>query len=131
MGRDYFGVFPLRGKVLNVREASHKVVTQNAEIQALLKIVGLTPNKEYDSLAQLRYGSIMIMTDQDLDGSHIKGILISWDQDLEFGWVAYQGYFEKKKKIFEIFFDWIKGQRISTEQVWDPFSFKKMKKSSI
>jgi len=74
VGRDLYGVFPLRGKLLNVREASHKVITQNAEIQNILKIMGMAPGKDYASLSQLRYGSIMIMTDQDLDGSHIKGL---------------------------------------------------------
>jgi len=80
VGRDHYGVFPLRGKVVNVRDASHKTVTENKEIQAMLKIVGLQPNKEYTSLNQLRYGSIMIMTDQDPDGSHIKGLLINFFQ---------------------------------------------------
>merc|ERR1719326_2069021 len=77
VGRDRYGVFPLKGKVLNVRDASFKAITGNAEIQNILKIVGLDTRKEYQSLKQLRYGSIMIMTDQDHDGSHIKGLLIN------------------------------------------------------
>eukprot|EP00392_Amoebophrya_sp_AT5.2_P010869 g10936.t1 len=77
IGRDFYGVFPLRGKLLNVREAAHATLLKNAEIQAILKIMGLTPGVEYDDLNKLRYGSIMIMTDQDLDGSHIKGLLIN------------------------------------------------------
>merc|ERR1719401_300913 len=77
VGRDRYGVFPLRGKVLNVRDANYKQVTGNAEIQNLLKIMGLDIKREYDSTRGLRYGSIMIMTDQDHDGSHIKGLLIN------------------------------------------------------
>jgi len=78
IGRDRYGVFPLRGKVLNVRDASLHQMMNNAEIQSLVKIVGLDFSKEYDSeLKGLRYGSIMIMTDQDHDGSHIKGLLIN------------------------------------------------------
>jgi len=77
VGRDRYGVFPLRGKVLNVRDANFKQVTGNAEIQNLLKIMGLDVKREYDSTRSLRYGSIMIMTDQDHDGSHIKGLLIN------------------------------------------------------
>lgn len=77
IGRDRYGVFPLRGKVLNVRDANFKQVTGNAEIQSMLKIVGLDIKREYDSVRGLRYGSIMIMTDQDHDGSHIKGLLIN------------------------------------------------------
>merc|ERR1719159_1565045 len=77
VGRDKYGVFPLKGKVLNVRDASYKQVTGNMEIQNIMKIIGLTVGKEYVSPKQLRYGSIMIMTDQDHDGSHIKGLLIN------------------------------------------------------
>ncbi|KAM6451890.1 DNA topoisomerase 2-alpha isoform 1-T2 [Liasis olivaceus] len=81
VGRDKFGVFPLRGKMLNVREASHKQIMENAEINNIIKIVGLQYKKSYDdeeSLKSLRYGKIMIMTDQDQDGSHIKGLLINF-----------------------------------------------------
>ncbi|XP_078344630.1 DNA topoisomerase 2-alpha-like isoform X1 [Oculina patagonica] len=81
VGRDQYGVFPLRGKLLNVRDASHKQILENAEINNLIKIVGLQYNKKYsteDDLKSLRYGHIMIMTDQDQDGSHIKGLLINF-----------------------------------------------------
>uniref|UniRef100_A0A670ZQ29 DNA topoisomerase 2 n=1 Tax=Pseudonaja textilis TaxID=8673 RepID=A0A670ZQ29_PSETE len=67
VGRDKFGVFPLRGKLLNVREASHKQIMENAEINNIIKIMGLQYKKSYDdeeSLKSLRYGKIMIMTDQ-------------------------------------------------------------------
>ncbi|XP_042328062.1 DNA topoisomerase 2-beta isoform X1 [Sceloporus undulatus] len=81
IGRDRYGVFPLRGKILNVREASHKQIMENAEINNIIKIVGLQYKKSYEdpeSLKSLRYGKIMIMTDQDQDGSHIKGLLINF-----------------------------------------------------
>ncbi|KAM5135385.1 DNA topoisomerase 2-alpha [Mantella aurantiaca] len=81
VGRDRFGVFPLRGKLLNVREASHKQIMENIEINNIIKIVGLQYKKNYEdeeSLKSLRYGKIMIMTDQDQDGSHIKGLLINF-----------------------------------------------------
>ncbi|XP_077108524.1 DNA topoisomerase 2-alpha [Ranitomeya variabilis] len=81
VGRDRYGVFPLRGKLLNVREASHKQIMENAEINNIIKIVGLQYKKDYEdaeSLKSLRYGKIMIMTDQDQDGSHIKGLLINF-----------------------------------------------------
>ncbi|XP_057241268.1 DNA topoisomerase 2-alpha [Malurus melanocephalus] len=81
VGRDKYGVFPLRGKMLNVREASHKQIMENAEINNIIKIVGLQYKKNYEdreSLKTLRYGKIMIMTDQDQDGSHIKGLLINF-----------------------------------------------------
>lgn len=81
VGRDRYGVFPLRGKMLNVREASHKQIMENAEINNVIKILGLQYKKNYsdpDSLKSLRYGKLMIMTDQDQDGSHIKGLLINF-----------------------------------------------------
>ncbi|KAG0474644.1 hypothetical protein HPP92_014330 [Vanilla planifolia] len=78
VGRNNYGVFPLRGKLLNVREASHKQIMENAEIQNIKQILGLQHGKQYDSVKGLRYGHLMIMTDQDHDGSHIKGLLINF-----------------------------------------------------
>uniref|UniRef100_A0AAY4DLC9 DNA topoisomerase 2 n=1 Tax=Denticeps clupeoides TaxID=299321 RepID=A0AAY4DLC9_9TELE len=81
VGRDRYGIFPLRGKMLNVREASHKQIMDNAEINSIIKILGLQYRKNYsdpNSLKTLRYGKLMIMTDQDQDGSHIKGLLINF-----------------------------------------------------
>lgn len=78
IGRDLYGCFPLKGKLLNVREASHTQLMNNEEVQNIMKIVGLEPKKEYSTLNDLRYGSIMIMADQDLDGSHIKGLVINF-----------------------------------------------------
>lgn len=80
-GNKFYGVFPLRGKFLNVREAGHLQVTKNAEIINILKIMGLKYNVKYDDQAdvsRLRYGKIMIMADQDVDGSHIKGLIINF-----------------------------------------------------
>lgn len=68
VGRDNYGVFPLRGKLLNVREASGKTLTTNTEVQQIKQILGLQHNKEYTSIDSLRYGSLMIMTDQVCSG---------------------------------------------------------------
>ncbi|XP_063900267.1 DNA topoisomerase 2-alpha-like isoform X3 [Zophobas morio] len=78
VGRDFYGVFPLKGKLLNVREATHKQIMGNSEIQNIVKIVGLKYNYVYRDISSLRYGSLMIMTDQDHDGSHIKGLIINF-----------------------------------------------------
>lgn len=78
VGYDYFGCFPLRGKILNVRDAPQDQVMKNAEIKALKQIIGLQHKKSYDSVQGLRYGHVMMMTDQDHDGSHIKGLLINF-----------------------------------------------------
>ena len=78
IGRQYYGVFPLRGKLLNVRDASVKQLTENEEINNLKKIIGLQQDKKYNSTSELRYGKIMILTDSDVDGSHIKGLIINF-----------------------------------------------------
>lgn len=78
VGRDYYGCYPLRGKILNVREASADQILKNAEIQAIKKIMGLQHAKRYENASSLRYGHLMIMTDQDHDGSHIKGLIINF-----------------------------------------------------
>jgi len=82
IGRDKYGVFPLRGKILNVKDATLQKITDNNEITAIKKILGLEQNKKYTDLSQLRYGSIMIMTDQDHDGSHIKGLIFNIFQSM-------------------------------------------------
>jgi len=63
VGRDYFGVFPLRGKFLNVRDAAPKMIQENPEVQNLLKIIGLKVGEVYHNTKSLRYGSVMLMTD--------------------------------------------------------------------
>ncbi|CAM9243193.1 unnamed protein product, partial [Phaeothamnion confervicola] len=78
VGRDYFGVFPLKGKLLNVRDTSMTAVSHNEEIGNIVKIMGLKYNAVYHDTRDLRYGHLMIMTDQDHDGSHIKGLLINF-----------------------------------------------------
>lgn len=78
VGRDNYGVFPLRGKMLNVRDAPTKTIIENEEINSIVKILGLQHEKNYKNSDELRYGHIMIMTDQDHDGSHIKGLLINF-----------------------------------------------------
>jgi DNA topoisomerase-2 len=75
---DLIGVFPLRGKLLNVRDASITQISNNQEIQNIKKFMGLQHKKEYTDTKGLRYGHLMIMTDQDHDGSHIKGLLINF-----------------------------------------------------
>ena len=79
--RNTMGIYPLKGKLLNVRGEVVKRIAENKEISDLKKILGLETGKVYDSIADvhkhLRYGKIMFMTDQDLDGSHIKGLCIN------------------------------------------------------
>jgi DNA topoisomerase II len=78
IGRERYGVFPLRGKLLNVRDASVSSITNNEEITALKQILGLQTGKTYKDTSSLRYGHVMLMTDQDLDGSHILGLVMNF-----------------------------------------------------
>jgi DNA topoisomerase-2 len=80
VGRDYYGVFPLKGKPLNVRDATHSQIMQNEELKNVTEILGLKYGMKYDetNVKTLRYGHIMIMADQDHDGSHIKGLIINF-----------------------------------------------------
>jgi DNA topoisomerase-2 len=80
--RARFGVFPLRGKLLNVKDTSARKVEQTEEVANLKKILGLESGKKYPDIKSLRYGRILIMTDQDYDGSHIRGLLINLFHEL-------------------------------------------------
>jgi DNA topoisomerase II len=77
VGRDRYGIFPLRGKLLNVRDSAVAKISANAEITAIKKIVGLEGGKTYKDVSELRYGRIMIMTDADVDGSHICALVLN------------------------------------------------------
>lgn len=70
-----YGIFPLKGKSLNVREATKKQLLENEELINIKKIIGLTQNTK--TIDKLRYGRIIILSDADVDGIHIKGLLIN------------------------------------------------------
>jgi DNA topoisomerase II len=90
--RKFYGVYPLKGKVLNVKDTADSKVEHTKEIAELKKILGLQSGKQYTSTAELRYGSIMIMTDQDYDGSHIRGLLINLFHELWHELIAIPGF---------------------------------------
>ena len=79
--RNKYGVFPLKGKLLNVLDITQSKINDNEEITNIKKIMGLETNKEYkdidDVKKRLRYGKVLFMTDQDLDGAHIKGLCLN------------------------------------------------------
>ena len=78
IGRENFGVFPLKGKLLNVRTASLAKIMANAEVVNLMKILNLEYGKTYDTLDKVRYKKLVIFTDQDPDGSHIAALLLNF-----------------------------------------------------
>ena len=75
--RNIYGIFPMKGKLFNVRGEGTKRINDNEEIGNIKKIMGLEMGKEYTNTNDLRYGKILIMVDQDLDGSHIKGLILN------------------------------------------------------
>tara|TARA_B100000579_G_scaffold232831_1_gene190863 strand:- start:3453 stop:6800 length:3348 start_codon:yes stop_codon:yes gene_type:complete len=130
VGRDKYGVFPLKGKVLNVRDANIKQIVNNVEITNIKKILGLESGKKYTNIKTLRYGKVMIMTDQDHDGSHIKGLVLNmfhslWPELLQLNYVncmvtpiikANQG---KKIKSFYTLTDYNKWKNKGKNNKWN------------
>lgn len=90
--RKHYGIFPLRGKLLNVKDMTSRKVEQTEEIANMKKILGLESGKKYLDIKSLRYGSILIMTDQDYDGSHIRGLLINMFHELWHELIAIPGF---------------------------------------
>lgn len=93
VGRQKYGVFPLKGKILNVKDISADKKLKNQELTYIKQILGLETGKVYTDVKQLRYGKLMIMTDQDVDGSHIKGLLMNlfhtdWPSLLKLGFLC-------------------------------------------
>lgn len=77
--RETFGIFPLRGKLRNVRGESLSTILKTVEIANLLKILGvdLCSKEPYTDTSRLRYDRVMITCDQDVDGAHITGLCIN------------------------------------------------------
>lgn len=93
VGREAWGVFPLRGKLLNVRDVSTKKAADNKELTEIKKILGLEYGRNYKDAKDLRYGRIMIMSDQDVDGFHIRGLLMNlfhseWPSLMRLGFIC-------------------------------------------
>ena len=86
LGKDFYGVYPLKGKLLNVREATPNQMKGDRQISDLVKILGLQFEKKYESmndLRTLRYGKVLMVTDKDEDGFHLKGLVINF---IHFNW---------------------------------------------
>lgn len=118
VGIEKYGVYPLKGKVLNVRDASTQQLINNEEINNIKQILGLKQGKDYKDTSELRYGKVMILTDADVDGSHIKGLIMNM---FHFWWpsLLHLNYIQTlKTPIVKA----IKGQRVVeffTQQDYD------------
>jgi DNA topoisomerase-2 len=128
--RKYHGVFPLKGKLLNVKDVAQKKVEQTEEIANLKKIIGLESGKKYKDVSSLRYGKIMIMTDQDYDGSHIRGLLINmfhelWHELIQIpGFITYmitpivKAHKASKTKVFYTQYDYEEWKKTDEARGW-------------
>ena len=79
MGRDaeFQAILPLRGKVLNVEKATKASVVSNNEIISMIQAIGAGIGKEFD-IESVRYHKVVIMTDADVDGAHIRTLLLTF-----------------------------------------------------
>ena len=77
-GLDYYGMFPLRGKMLNVKKASQHMYLSNVEMNNIKILLGIEDGKEYTEASKLRYGGVILMTDADTDGADIKGLAMNF-----------------------------------------------------
>ncbi len=78
IGRDRFGIFPLKGKLLNTRAVAKSSIIKNVEILNIIKILGLKHGEKYTDTKPLRYGGVILLVDADQDGNHICGLLMNF-----------------------------------------------------
>lgn len=73
---EFQALFPIRGKILNVQKASLADMLKNAECANIIQVLGAGPGRTFD-LEQIRYGKVIIMSDADVDGAHIRTLLLT------------------------------------------------------
>lgn len=135
IGRDKYGVFPLRGKLLNVKDVTPKKILENEEISNLKKIIGLESGKVYKSTSELRYGKILILTDADTDGAHIRQLIVNLFHTLWPSLIINDGFIQvmltpiirathKNNKVmlfysFNDFVNWKDGSAEANDKGWN------------
>lgn len=76
--RNTQAILPLKGKILNIERASNDKIYQNAELQGIISALGLGMRGDNFDINTLRYGKVIIMTDADVDGAHIRLLLLTF-----------------------------------------------------
>tara|TARA_B110000208_G_C11800816_1_gene442157 strand:- start:51 stop:3653 length:3603 start_codon:yes stop_codon:yes gene_type:complete len=135
VGRDLYGIFPLRGKIQNIRGLSSKRILSCSILNTIKTIIGLQSNTDYRKQYEetgvwpLRYGKLLLMTDQDHDGSHIKGLVMNifdclWPQLLEMGFLTsmitpiVKTFKSKKENIFYTIQDYEEWKSSTNTKGW-------------
>ena len=80
-GRDWFGIYPLRGKLMNVRNAKISSITKNKELNDIIQALGVQFGVNYtieSNFKTLNYGRVIILCDSDVDGIHIAGLIMNF-----------------------------------------------------
>lgn len=102
LGHDYYGVYPLGGKPMNIRDKTHSSIINNKTVMNLAKILGLglrtkqqINNKQNFDISKLRYGKIVMLKDADTDGAHIMGLVINLLQQLYPELLEIEGFFNE------------------------------------
>lgn len=84
-GRDWFGIYPLRGKILNVRNATTDSIIKNREVTDIIQALGVKHGVDYtkeENFKTLNYGKVMLLCDSDVDGLHISGLIMNFFHSL-------------------------------------------------
>lgn len=114
VGRDNYGIYPVRGRVLNVRDIASSKIINNKEISDLIKIIGLVPGRKYTDLSELRYGKVVFFTDADCLEENT--IVLTKDGDKKIKDITYNDYVlthtGKYKKVINII-ETIKSEMVS------------------
>ena len=100
-----FGCYSLKDKLINVKKCLQIRIMKNKEIQNLTKILGISLNQDYTDTINLRYGSIIIITNPDINGIHIKGLIINLFHTL------YPNLMKKKDLFVNLFSPQLKSQK--------------------
>lgn len=95
LGHDYYGCYPLRGKLLNARNASDNKYNNNKELNDIKEIIGLQDGVTYTSVKGLRYGKVVCVKDADADGASIMGLIMNFFESKFPSLLNIEGFFSE------------------------------------